>query len=76
MVNKLEQRLELFLDAASSSGSPRRSLATYRVLVVTGLTGLRIGEAAALRISRLDLLAGGVELLRRTEVNGRLVSCV
>jgi integrase len=38
-----------------------------------GWTGLRVGEAAALRVGRLDLLARRVEVVEAaTEVNGRL----
>jgi integrase len=47
----------------------------YRVLVLVGAyTGLRPGELAALKVKRLDLLRGTVEVAEHLgEVNGRLV---
>jgi integrase len=47
----------------------------YRVLVLTlAYSGLRWGEAAALRVRRIDLMRGRLEIAEAvTEVNGRLV---
>jgi integrase len=47
----------------------------YRVLVLTlAYSGLRWGEAAALRVRRVDLMRGRLEIAEAvTEVNGRLV---
>jgi integrase len=47
----------------------------HRLLVlVLGYTGLRWGEAAALRVRRIDLLRGRIEVAESvTDVNGRMV---
>jgi integrase len=63
-----------FLTAAELERLASQIEDPYRVLVrFLGWTGLRIGEAAALRVGRLDLLARRVEVAEAaTEVNGRL----
>ena len=55
------------------SGRPRRPCSPSGPAVALGWTGCRIGEAAALRVGRLDLLARRVEVVEAAaEVNGRL----
>ena len=63
-----------FLSAADLEQLASQIADPYGVLVrFLGWTGLRIGEAAALRVGRLDLLARRVEVVEAaTEVNGRL----
>jgi integrase len=44
------------------------------VVLVVGYTGLRWGEAAALRVRRVDLLRGRIEVAESvTDVDGRMV---
>jgi integrase len=71
---RLAHREMTFLDAAQVEALANAITVPYGVLVrFLGWTGLRIGEAAALRIGRLDLLAGRVEVVEAaTEVGGRL----
>jgi integrase len=63
-----------FLSAAELERLASQIADPYGMLVrFLGWTGLRIGEAAALRVERLDLLARRVEVVEEaTEVNGRL----
>jgi integrase len=63
-----------FLSAAELEHLASKIADPYGVIVrFLGWTGLRIGEAAALRVGRLDLLARRIEVVEAaTEVNGRL----
>jgi integrase len=71
---RIIEREMTFLTAAELERLASQIEDPYRVLVrFLGWTGLRIGEAAALRVGRLDLLARRVEVAEAaTEVNGRL----
>jgi integrase len=71
---RIVEREMTFLSAAELERLASQIPDPYRVLVrFLGWTGLRIGEAAALRVRRLDLLARRVEVIEAaTEVNGRL----
>ena len=63
-----------FLSAAELEHLASKIADPYGVVVrFLGWTGLRIGEAAALRVGRLDLLARRIEVVEAaTEVNGWL----
>jgi integrase len=71
---RIVQREMTFLSAAELERLASQIADPYGVLVrFLGWTGLRIGEAAALRVGRLDLLGRRVEVVEAaTEVNGRL----
>jgi len=72
---RVVEREMTFLSAAELERLAFQVADPYGVLVrFLGWTGLRVGEAAALRVGRLDLLARRVEVVEAaTEVNGRLV---
>ena len=67
-----------FLSAAELERLAFQIADPYAALVrFLGWTGLRIGEAAALRVGRLDLLARRVEVVEAaTEVNGPTVPTI
>jgi integrase len=67
-----------FLSAAELERLASQIAEPYGVLVrFLGWTGLRIGEAAALRVGRLDLLGRRVEVVEAaTEVNGPTVPTI
>jgi integrase len=71
---RIVEREMTFLTAAELERLAAEIADPHGVLVrFLGWTGLRIGEAAALRVGRLDLLARRVEVVEAaTEVNGRL----
>jgi integrase len=71
---RIVEREMTFLSAAELERLASQIAEPYGVLVrFLGWTGLRIGEAAALRVGRLDLLGRRVEVVEAaTEVNGRL----
>ena len=71
---RIVEREMTFLSAAELGALASEIADPYGVLVrFLGWTGLRIGEAAALRVGRLDLLARRVEVVEAaTEVNGRV----
>jgi integrase len=71
---RIIEREMTFLSAAELERLASQIADPYGVLVrFLGWTGLRIGEAAALQVGRLDLLARRVEVVEAaTEVNGRL----
>jgi integrase len=71
---RIVEREMTFLAAAELERLASEIADPYGVLVrFLGWTGLRIGEAAALRVGRLDLLARRVEVVEAaTEVGGRL----
>ena len=71
---RIVEREMTFLSAAELERLASEVPDPYGVLVrFLGWTGLRIGEAAALRVGRLDLLARRVEVVEAaTEVNGWL----
>jgi integrase len=71
---RIIEREMTFLSATELEQLTSQITDPYGLLVLfLGWTGLRIGEAAALRVGRLDLLARRVEVVEAaTEVNGRL----
>ena len=71
---RIVEREMSFLSATELERFASQITDPYGVLVrFLGWTGLRIGEAAALRVGRLDLLARRIEVVKAaTEVNGRL----
>ena len=71
---RIVEREMSFLSATELERFASQITDPYGVLVrFLGWTGLRIGEAAALRVGRLDLLGRRIEVVKAaTEVNGRL----
>ena len=69
------KRAVRFLTAAEVSTIADEVPPVYRALVLTlGWAGLRIGEAAALRIEDVDLLRGRIQVVRAAaEVEGRRI---
>jgi integrase len=73
---RLVHREACFLTAAEVERLADTIAPGFRVLVLmAAYSGLRAGELAALRVGRLDLLGGRVEVVESTsEVNGHLVT--
>jgi integrase len=72
---KMEQREMLFLSSTEVVALAREIVDLYRALVyVLGFCGLRIGEAAALRRSSINLMRSELRVTESvTDVNGDLV---
>jgi integrase len=72
---RIDAREGCFLTAAEVHRLAQAVRPRYGVLVHTAAySGMRVGELAALRVGRLDRLAGRAEVVESTEVAGRLVT--